>query len=94
MVDVQQYNTVRDAADKARPTGAWAAAPAIAATGVNMVNTSGKPVMVDITGGTITVISINGVATGVITGRFRLGVGDKIAITYSVIPTAVKWFYA
>lgn len=97
-MDVQQYNVTAAAADEENPVGVWAGAPAIAASTVKMVNTSGQPVVVDITGGTVTVVAVNGVTyksanANVVSGRFRVRRGGNIAITYSVVPTNVTWYY-
>lgn len=89
MVDVQQYLATKAAADSAVPTGVWAGAPALAATGVNMKNTSGYAVTVDVIGGTVTAIAVNKTTTPLTQGVFRLAPGDTIAITYSVAPSVV-----
>lgn len=91
-MDVAQYDTLVAAADELRPSGAWASAPALAASTVAMENTSGRVVSVDVSGGTVTVIKIDGVTTGFTTGNFRLRPGQTIAVTYSVAPT-VAWYY-
>lgn len=91
-MDVAQYNTLVAAADELRPSGAWAGAPALAATTVPMTNTSGRAVSVDISGGTVTVVKVDGATTGFTAGTFRLRPGQTIAITYSVAPT-VAWYY-
>lgn len=92
MTDVAQYNALVAAAGSANPTGAWAGAPSLAATGVNMKNTSGRSLLVDISGGTVTAIKVNNVATGITAGTVRLAPGDKVSITYSAAPT-VGWNY-
>jgi hypothetical protein len=38
------------------------------------------------------VVSIDGVSIGRTSGMFILRPGSSIAITYSVVPTAWKWF--
>lgn len=48
-----------------------------------------SPKIVTITGGTVTVIKIDGITlTGVIDGTFYLRIGQSIAVTHSVNPTA------
>lgn len=90
-MDVAQYHATMDAVDASTPAGLWTTAPSLAATTVPMENTSGFPVTVDVSGGTVTVIAVNGVTTGITSGTVRLRRGDKLAITYSVAPT-VTWY--
>lgn len=45
------------------------------------------PKTIILTGGTVTQIIINGVATGLVTGVFKLGIGETIAVSYDVVPT-------
>lgn len=59
----------------------------IGATTVASVNPNPVPVSVTITGGTVTVIAVNGVTTGLTTGTFTIPAGGSITITYSVGPT-------
>jgi hypothetical protein len=73
---------------------AVAAAPAmfttamtIGATTVAALNPNPVPVSVTITGGTVTVIAVNGVVTGSTSGTFTIPVGGSITVTYSVGPT-------
>lgn len=68
--------------------------PAVAATTVQVPNTTGVNVFVYIAGGTVTVISVtnaNGTSTtlGTTSGTAFLPAGGSIAITYSVAPTWV-----
>jgi hypothetical protein len=92
MVDVQQLNTTLAAAESQKPTGDWAEKPAIPATTVAAVNESDWLMWVEITGGTVTVVAVDGVTTGRTSGAFFLRPGSSIAITYSVVPTSWKWF--
>lgn len=64
-------------------------APAMAGSGGVVTNTTGYAVSVCVSGGTVTIISINGVFTNLTSGTFRLEPGSTIAITYSVAPTWV-----
>lgn len=91
-MDVVQLNTLVAAADELRPSGAWSGAPALAATTVPMTNTTHRAVSVDVSGGTVTVIKVDGVTTGFTAGAFRLRPDQTIAITYSVAPT-LGWYY-
>lgn len=69
-------------------------APAVPASTVAVTNTFGFPAHIYIRAGTITVISINGIPTGITaapsaTGTYlcRLSPGGTIAMTFSVAPT-------
>jgi hypothetical protein len=71
-----------------------AAAPALFATAMTLGLTTvavpnPNPVAqsVTITSGTVTVITVNGVVTGLTTGTFTIPPGGTIAVTYSVPPT-------
>lgn len=95
MVDVAQLHTTQQAEEGSRPRGTWSGAPALAASTVAMKNTSGYTVEVNVTGGTVTAASRNGVAiTGITATGFRivLAPGSTVAITYSVAPT-LQWLY-
>lgn len=91
-MDVQELNVTSEAAIASNPSGLWTGAPALAATTVPMFNTSGHAVWVDVNGGTVTAISINGVATGFTAGSFRVAPNQSLSITYSAAPT-VNWYY-
>lgn len=71
-----------------QPGSASPAVPSSATATVNQVHTYTTLV---ISGGTVTVIAINGVTTGLVTGLFELRPLDSITITYSVAPTT--WTY-
>jgi hypothetical protein len=45
------------------------------------------PKTIILTGGTVTQITINGVATGLVAGVFKLGIGETIAVSYDTAPT-------
>jgi len=57
------------------------------ATTVAYSNTTQTNQQVIVSGGTVTVIAINGVATGLTSGVFTLNPGDSLTPTYSVAPT-------
>jgi hypothetical protein len=59
----------------------------LAATTVASLNPNPVAQSVTITGGTVTVIAVNGVTTGLTTGTFTVPIGGSITITYSVAPT-------
>jgi len=93
MVDVEQFNTTKAAAEAEKPRGDWTGKPAIPASTVAATNTSGDLMWVEIAGGTVTAVTIDGVAiTARVSGAFFLPPGSTIAITYSVVPTSWKWF--
>ena len=91
-MDVDQFNTLRVAASSDNPSGAWAGAPALAASTVDMTNTSGFPVVVYVSSGTVTVVKVDGVTTGLTSGAFRLRPGGVINLPHSVDPT-LHWVY-
>ena len=71
-----------------------AAAPAmfttlmtLGASTVASVNPNPVPVDITVTGGTVTVIAVGGITTGLTTGTFRIPPAGSITITYSVAPT-------
>lgn len=59
----------------------------LAASTVASVNPNPVPVDITVTGGTVTVIAVGGVSTGLTTGTFRIPPAGSITITYSVAPT-------
>lgn len=65
----------------------FTAAMTLAASTVASLNPNPVPVNVAITGGTVTVITVGGVVTGLTTGTFLIPPGGSIAVTYSVAPT-------
>jgi hypothetical protein len=60
---------------------------AIGATGVAAYNNNSAGVNLTIAGGTVTVIAINGTATGLTSGTFFVPAGGTVTVTYSVTPT-------
>ena len=73
------------------PVGHLASQPAVPATTVAYTNASGVDCTVYVTGGTVTVVAIGGVATGLTSGAFRVPAGSTIALTYSAAPTW-QWY--
>ncbi len=65
----------------------FTAAMTLAASTVASTNPNPVPVDITITGGTVTVIAVGGVTTGLTTGTFRIPPGGTITVTYSVAPT-------
>lgn len=71
------------------PVGKFTAQPAVSTTPyVNILNADAT---VYVTGGTVSVVSIGGQATGQTAGAFRVVAGQTITLTYSVAPTWI-WF--
>lgn len=66
-------------------------APAVPATTVALTNPFPCACLVQIQGGTITVISVNGVTVGVTDGVVLVAAGETITLTYSVAPTW-RWY--
>lgn len=65
--------------------------PAVAASTSAVTNSTGRVASVYVSGGTVTDISVGGVSTGVTKGLVTVGIGQTIAITYSVAPMW-HWF--
>jgi hypothetical protein len=61
--------------------------PAIAPSTQQVLNNSGGPVAVVITGGTLTFVFVNGAQAGTAAGTYLVPAGGNISITYSVAPT-------
>lgn len=92
MVDVKQLQATENAAESHKPDGDWAGKPAIPASTVVATNDSDYLMWVEVVGGTVTVVAVDGVTTGRVVGAFFLRPGSSIAMTYSVVPTAWHWF--
>lgn len=92
-MDVDQFRTTQTASQASVPRGDWGAKPAIPASTVAATNTTDFPMLVEVTGGTVTVVKVDNVTVGArIAGSFRVRPGGTIALTYSVAPTW-QWFY-
>jgi hypothetical protein len=63
--------------------------PSMPATGTVTTNNTGVRCSVHVTGGTVGIIFINGINTGLLSGTFDLSPGETIQINYSVAPTWV-----
>lgn len=93
-MDDTQLKTLQDVQETKKPVGDWAGKPAVPATGVDAVNNSGYTMYVEITGGTVTAVKVDGVTVGGrINGVFRVRNGSKIQWVGTVAPTW-QWFYA
>ena len=64
----------------------FATAMTLGANGVPSVNPNPVARSITITGGTVTVIAVSGVVTGLTTGTFTVPAGGSITVTYSVTP--------
>lgn len=92
-MDDVQLQTCLDVIESKKPVGDWSAKPAVAATNVAIRNTSGFAMWVEIDGGTVTGVKVDGVTIGNrTTGMFRVRNGSTIAWIGSVAPT-MQWFY-
>ena len=65
--------------------------PGVPLTTVPVTNTTGFPVLVTITGGTITFVFVNGTQVGTTAGTYPVPIGGTISITFSAAPTW-NWF--
>jgi hypothetical protein len=93
MVDVQQLRATEAASNASFDAGDWSGKPAVPASTVATTNSSSRPMWVEVTAGTVTVVKVDGVTVGARTsGMFVVRPGSTIAITYSVAPTW-QWFY-
>jgi hypothetical protein len=66
-------------------------APALPASTVALTNPFWRHSMVTVVGGTVTAITVDGVATGLTSGTVVVPSGKTIAVTYSVAPTWKWW---
>lgn len=74
--------------DSTRPAG-HVTAPGVPATTVALQNTFGRPAAVTVTGGTVTVVAVDGTTTGLTSGTVVVPAGKNITLTYSAAPTWV-----
>ena len=63
------------------------ATPSVPLTTVPVQNTSGLPYSVVVSGGTVTLVTVNGTSVGTGDGTYAVPAGASIAITYSAAPT-------
>lgn len=91
MTDLQQYRKLMLENDLEADQGTWDGAPSLASSTVDMVNNSGSRVDVYVSGGTVTVIKVGGITTGLTSGMFSVRHNEALNITYSGAPT-LKWF--
>lgn len=67
------------------------ATPGFPASNTPVTNTTGFPVRVTVTGGTLTQVLVNGVQVGTTAGTYGVPIGGTIAVVYTVAPTW-NWF--
>lgn len=72
--------------------GTFLVAPAVPASTSPQSNTTGQPVAVNVIGGTVTAVAVNGVTqtvdgVNIVGGMFIVPSGGTITLTYSVAPT-------
>lgn len=93
-MDNEQLKVLEAVNEAAVPNGDWSDKPAVPATTVEVENTSGHPMFVEVTGGTVTAVKVDTVTVGArVSGAFYVRPGSKISLTYSVAPTW-QWFAA
>jgi hypothetical protein len=63
-------------------------AATVPATTVPYINNTETLQQIIVAGGTVSVVAINGVATGLTSGAFVLSPGDTLTMTYTVAPTS------
>ena len=91
-MDEEQFRTTEREANEGLSKGDWSGKPAIAASTTPVTNNADRTMWVEIAGGTVTVVKVDGVTIGARTsGMFLVRSGSTIAITYSVAPTW-QWF--
>jgi hypothetical protein len=90
-MDEQEFRTLESTLAEEDGT-VWSGAPDLASSTDAMENTSGKRITLYVSGGTVTVIAVNGVTTGLTSGNITLRPGDSVAITYSEAPT-LAWLF-
>lgn len=74
-------------------TQSAAVAPTVITVGASpytYTNTSGQNLILYVSGGAVTAVSLSGVTTGLTSGTFYLGPNDTLEITYSTAPTMLS----
>lgn len=94
MTDVDQLRELQRVDNDSKTKGV-VSGPALGASTVAVLNSTGKTLLGRISSGTVTVFAIDGVTVGgMTTGEwFTLRPGSTFAVTYSVAPT-LQWFEA
>lgn len=93
MTDDKQLRKLEQVEEGYKPVGDWANKPVVPLTTVPVTNNSGYDMMVEVTGGTVTSIKVDGVTVGSrVAGMFLVRDGSTIAWAGSAAPTW-QWFY-
>lgn len=93
-MDDVQLKTCLDVLDSKKDTGDWSGKPAVPASNTAVTNNSGHTMLVEIAGGTVTGVKVDGVTIGARTsGSFRVRNKGTIAWVGSGAPTW-QWFVA
>lgn len=91
-MDSQQLDELLEFRNSKIPDGDWTGKPAIPASTVTATNTTKRAMFVEVTGGTVTAVKVDGVTVGArVSGSFYVRPNSTIALTYSVAPTW-QWF--
>jgi len=91
-MDEQQRRALYNHINKNMVDGDWAGKPAVPATNTTATNTSGVPMFVEIAGGTVISVKVDGVTVGARTsGMFYVRPDSTIAWVGSAAPTW-QWF--
>jgi hypothetical protein len=70
-----------------RGPGHWGSAPAVPATSTPQQNTAWRDAVVNVSGGTVSDIAVDGTSTGLTTGTVIVPSGKNITLTYSTAPS-------
>jgi hypothetical protein len=78
--------------DETKAPGHWSGAPAVPASGSPRINTAYRDAMVNVHGGTVSAVSVDGtVLTGITSGIVMVPSGHTITLTYSAAPAWDWW---
>lgn len=93
-MDPAQLSALNRHINRNTDDGDWVNKPAVPATTVTATNTSGRAMFVEVTGGTVTSVKVDGVTIGTrVAGMFYVRPLSTIAWAGSVAPTW-QWFVA
>jgi hypothetical protein len=92
-MDDEELRTDELVVDSELDRGDWINKPAVPATTVTVKNMTGRPMWVEVTGGTVTAVKVDGVTVGTrVAGMFRVRPLSTIAWVGSAAPTW-QWFF-
>lgn len=93
-MDPEQMATLQKFINDRLADGDWIDKPSVPATTVTATNSSKYPMFVEVTGGTVTAVKVDGVTVGArVSGPFYVRPGSTIAWVGSAAPTW-QWFLA